>query len=71
LDGPTGKLITTAGRDSLSDDIEGKNFPWTPRTLAEVLTGNLLQGTTVVDAAKVLEGKIKGFYFSAHWVRDS
>ena len=68
LDGPTGKLITTNGRDSLSEDLQGKDFPWAPKSLDDVLVGDILRGTDRLDCKTVLDGNVKGFYFSAHWV---
>ena len=68
LDGPTGKLITANGRDSLSEDLEGKKFPWAPKSLDDILTGDILKGTEKLDCKSALDGTVKGFYFSAHWV---
>jgi len=68
LDGPSGKLITANGRDSLSEDLEGKEFPWAPKSLDDVLTGDILKGMEKLDCKSALDGKVKGFYFSAHWV---
>jgi len=68
LDGPTGKLITADGRDALSADLQGKDFPWASRSLDEVLTGEVLKGTERCDSKIAFDGKVKGFYFSAHWV---
>jgi len=68
LDGPTGKLITCNGRDSLSEDLQGKDFPWGPKSLDEVLTGEVLSGSERCDCKTAFDGKVKGFYFSAHWV---
>ena len=68
LDGPTGKLITANGRDSLSNDLEGKEFPWVPRSLDDILTADILKGTEKLDCKSALDGKVKGLYFSAHWV---
>jgi nucleoredoxin len=67
LDGPTGNVITTNGRDCLSDDIEGKYFPWPSPSLDDILSGQLLRGSDLVDCKAALDGKVKGFYFSAHW----
>jgi hypothetical protein len=69
IDGHTGRLITDKGRDCLSDDIDGKNFPWEPKSLDCILLGDLLSGADKVDAIPALQGKLKGFYFAAHWVR--
>jgi len=68
LDGLTGRLITTNGRDALSEDLQGKHFPWGPKPLDEILTGQLLKGTETLDCKALLEGTVKGIYFSAHWV---
>jgi len=68
LDGPTGKVITTNGRDSLSVDLQGKDFPWAAKSLEEVLTGDILNGNETCDFKTAFSGKVKGFYFSAHWV---
>ena len=69
VEGPTGKLITRNGRDSISDDLEGKDFPWYTKSVDEILAGELLRGSEKVDAAEALCGKVLGIYFSAHWVR--
>ena len=71
VDGPTGKLITTNGRDSLSEDLEGKDFPWAPKSVDEVLTGEVLKGADRCDCKSAFDGKVKGFCFSAHWVQLS
>jgi len=68
LDGPTGRLITTNGRDALSEDLQGKDFPWGPKSVDEILAGEVLKGTERVDSKVLLDGNVKGFYFSAHWV---
>jgi len=68
LDGATGKLITTNGRDSLSEDLQGKNFPWAPKSLDGILTGEVLKGSEKCDYRTALDGQVKGIYFSAHWV---
>jgi len=68
LDGPTGKLITTNGRDALSEDLQGNDFPWRLKSVDEILAGEVLKGTESVDCRSLLDGNVKGFYFSAHWV---
>jgi len=70
IDGPTCKLITDKGRDCLSDDIDGSNFPWEPKSLVSILQGKILKGSDVLDTISSMDGKVKGFYFSAHWVRN-
>jgi len=70
LDGETGETITTDGREAVSEDWTGKDFPWRPPTFWEALGDEFLSGTdgeTVeVDEIKG-EGKVIGLYFSAHW----
>lgn len=63
---PTGKLITDKARNNVAADPTGKNFPWVPKTLLEVLQGNL-QSRNGEVAAESLKGKYFGLYFSAHW----
>jgi len=60
-----GKTITTEGRDAVSEDPKGVNFPWIPPTKeekAKAILDNL--GSELVAQA---EGKPIGLYFSAHW----
>ena len=71
VEGKTGKLITTDGRNNVLDDPEGSKFPWFPVPLSEKLKGPLCCHTGLLDAdqaAARLRGKIKAIYFSAHWV---
>lgn len=70
VDGQTGKLITDSGREKVSKFPDGEGFPWHPVPLSQILTkGKLLKGSEEVDAETALTGKVKGIYFSAHWVR--
>lgn len=68
IDSKTCRLITTDGRNNVLDDPEGQHFPWPPRPLADILKGPLRCATGDVEADQALKGKIKGLYFSAHWV---
>mmetsp|Transcript_37731 Transcript_37731/g.48850 ORF Transcript_37731/g.48850 Transcript_37731/m.48850 type:complete len:337 (+) Transcript_37731:377-1387(+) len=63
----TGKTITLDGRSAVTNDPQGNNFPWTPKTLAELLEGDLRKndGSTVPFSS--LAGKSLALYFSAHW----
>ncbi|PNH03411.1 Nucleoredoxin [Tetrabaena socialis] len=36
VDGESGELITASGRDAVGDDEECANFPWKPKTFAQV-----------------------------------
>jgi len=67
LDGE-GNVITKDGRAAISNDPEGEEFPWKPKSLKEILAGATLIGKDEhpVDASS-LDGKVFGLYFSAHW----
>lgn len=72
LDGETGEVITTKGREKVMTDPAGKEFPWRPRPLSAVLAE--MAGEEVVNAkgekstfGAVTKGKVYGFQFSAHW----
>ena len=51
----------------VTEDPEGKEFPWYPKPLGNILKGPLKGKDGDVDE-KALEGKVKAIYFSAHWV---
>merc|ERR1719210_1021711 len=60
-----GKTITTDGREAVSQDPEGANFPWKPPTAEEKAAAVLKAlGPDLVAKAG---GKPMGLYFSAHW----
>jgi len=61
-----GKTITTKGREAISEDPEGKQFPWIPPTVAECVGKELVKGQETISAES-LKGKTIGLYFSAHW----
>jgi len=70
VDGETGELITMDGREAVSEDPKGEDFPWRPPALWDSLGTEFLSGTdgdTVeIDELKG-KGKVIGLYFSAHW----
>ena len=69
VDGDSGSLITDDGRQAVVEDPKGSCFPWYPEPLSTILySGPLLRGTDEVDSKQVLQNKVKGIYFSAHWV---
>jgi len=69
VDADSGSLITDSGRQAIMDDRKGTNFPWYPERLSTLLyAGPLLKGTDEVDGKDALHNKVKGIYFSAHWV---
>jgi len=64
-----GKVITKDGRQALSEDPTGQEFPWKPKTLQEVLNGAKIISNADGQELKgeSLFGKVFAFYFSAHW----
>jgi len=60
-----GKTITTDGRDAVSGDPKGDNFPWTPPTAEEKAAAALK--AIGPDLMAKTGGKPIGLYFSAHW----
>lgn len=61
------EVITTDGRNCVTEDPTGADFPWKPKPLKEILTGTLKSkaGETTVEEA--INNKVVGLYFSAHW----
>ena len=69
LDGKDGKEITKEGRGMMLDDPQGKNFPWKPKGINEILKDvKLINNKKEEKSFDDLSGKVIGFYFSAHWV---
>ena len=68
IDGKTGKVITTDGRNNVLDDPQGISFPWYPQPLDSILKGTISCVTGDLDAEENLRGKVVGYFFSAHWV---
>ena len=73
INGETGRVITTDGRSIVMEDTDGKGFPWTPKPLTELISGELLfhdgkqHGKKSWSDVKE-EVDAVGIYFSAHWV---
>merc|ERR1712012_756741 len=59
-----GNVITKEGRDAVSNDPKGDNFPWKPPTAAEKQAAVL---EALGDLVQKADGKPIGLYFSAHW----
>ena len=70
IDGKTGSLITVDGRSIVSDDQEGTGFPWKPKPFSEMISGKFVNKDKDETTWEELKGKVIGFYFSAHWVRE-
>ncbi|CAD7970352.1 unnamed protein product [Amoebophrya sp. A120] len=70
--GSAGNIITKKGRECVSSDPTGTDFPWYPKSLKELLgtefqtkaaDGNKLETINISE----FDGKKLGLYFSAHW----
>jgi nucleoredoxin len=63
-----GSIVTKDGRKALAGDEEGKEFPWKPKTIAELLAVDVLtkDGSTK-PMSSLVDNKVLGLYFSAHW----
>lgn len=61
-----GSTITTNGRAAISQDPKGDGFPWTPKTVSELL-GSRFQSKNGEVGKDSLAGKHIALYFSAHW----
>jgi len=63
-----GKLITKDGREVVSSDPTGADFPWKPQKLSELLNCDVQTGSgDLKPLAEVAQDKVLGIYFSAHW----
>jgi len=69
LDGSTGELITTKGREAVAEDPKGNDLPWRPPTVWDCLGTEFLNGEgDSVELEEIKsESKYIGLYFSAHW----
>lgn len=65
-----GKLITDEGREKVMGDPAAKAFPWRPKSILDILSGDLAaqrQDGSTLGADDLKAKKYIGFYFSAHW----
>lgn len=67
LNGLTGEVITTEGREKIYADPEGTEFPWAPKCIYELLGDSFVRPDGTFVTLTSLEGKSIGLYFSAHW----
>lgn len=65
--GEDGKTITKDGRKAISEDPNGKNFPWKPPTIKDSLGNEFVDGAGKTVTLDGLARKNIGIYFSAHW----
>jgi nucleoredoxin len=61
-----GSVITTEGRAEIGADKDGKNFPWIPKPVSELL-GDTFTSKSGEVGREAIKGKTIGIYFSAHW----
>mmetsp|Transcript_83807 Transcript_83807/g.240966 ORF Transcript_83807/g.240966 Transcript_83807/m.240966 type:complete len:473 (+) Transcript_83807:71-1489(+) len=63
-----GNVLNPDGRAAVSQDPEGKNFPWKAPGMEGFAGAKLLKGSDTVDLKDAFAGKkAVGLYFSAHW----
>lgn len=51
----------------MGDFAEGKNFPWKPLPISELVGSSFVNNKGETFGKDALEGKYLGIYFSAHW----
>ncbi|XP_067650259.1 paxillin-like isoform X1 [Haliotis asinina] len=61
-----GQVITVDGFNHVQEDEAGHGFPWKLKPFHDVMKGKLLHDKEEIDAS-ILQGKVVGLYFSAHW----
>jgi nucleoredoxin len=62
-----GTVNTTKARQIVSDDPEGNDFPWKPKTFSELIGDEFVRNNGDKVSFVDLKGKTLGLYFSAHW----
>jgi len=65
--GPDGSVITKDGRTAISQDPQGAEFPWKPKSFDDLFADATLKGQSGDVKGSSLNGKVFGLYFSAHW----
>lgn len=70
IDANTGAILNKNGRDIVSSDPNGNDFPWRSPTVNEVLSDDvvLVNKDNVEKKFSEMKGKPLAVYFSAHWV---
>lgn len=62
-----GNLINKDGRSAISEDPKGEDFPWKQKTFKEILASCKFVGKDGPVDGGVLNDRVFGLYFSAHW----
>merc|ERR1712085_117360 len=55
------------GRTAISQDPQGAEFPWKPKSFDDLFADATLKGQSGDVKGSSLNGKVFGLYFSAHW----
>eukprot|EP00052_Salpingoeca_macrocollata_P020270 m.170017 g.170017 ORF g.170017 m.170017 type:complete len:416 (+) comp21212_c0_seq1:174-1421(+) len=66
VDAQTGNLVTRDGRSIVTNDPKAEGFPFTPKSLGEILKGKYLKQKEEVTE-EAFKDKYIGLYFSASW----
>lgn len=67
LDSDTGKVICENGREQVTSDKRATKFPWSKKTLMDILDETLINQENEEVPVSSLKDKYLMFYFSAHW----
>uniref|UniRef100_UPI00398E41BA nucleoredoxin isoform X2 n=1 Tax=Pristiophorus japonicus TaxID=55135 RepID=UPI00398E41BA len=67
IEGSTGRIVSRNGQLIIRDDPLGSEFPWGPKSFAEVMAGFLIKNNGQMVDSSGLDGSYVGVYFSAHW----
>lgn len=62
-----GEVINKDGRSIIMEDPTAAGFPWTPKSLSELLGHAFVDNKGQKFSRADLAGKYLGLYFSAHW----
>lgn len=62
-----GSVLNKNGREVVSNDPTGEDFPWRQKTLGELLSSAKLLSASGESSGADLMGKVFALYFSAHW----
>lgn len=62
-----GKIINGDGRTAVSEDPEGAEFPWKPKSFADIIGDKFVDTTGAAHTYESMKDKVIGLYFSAHW----
>jgi len=61
------QVITKDGTEGVSEDPLGKNFPWKPKSFAEIWAGKQILTKDSSVGSSTFDDKYLMLYFSAHW----